>query len=141
MVDRAVILRKLSELDVYLGQIREYAGVSLQTYRSDWKIQRIVERTLQMMVETCADIANHLIADGGMRAPTGYADTFSVLMENAVTDSALSETMVRMAKFRNVVVHQYEGVDAEIVISVLTRHLNDFVGFRDAILRYLKKTS
>jgi uncharacterized protein YutE (UPF0331/DUF86 family) len=47
--------------------------------------------------------------------------------------------MERMAKFRNVVVHQYEGVDAGIVISILTKHLNDFEQYRDAVLAYLNK--
>ena len=53
MVDKAVLLRKLSELETYLKQIREYAGIALRDYKADWKTQRIVERTLQLMIETC----------------------------------------------------------------------------------------
>lgn len=139
MVDKTVILRKLSGLETYLKQIREFAGMTIQVYNADWRTQRIVERTLQMMIETCADIANHIVSDRGMRAPTGYADTFRVLMENAVINPDLSTIMEKMAKFRNVVVHQYEGVDAEIVIAILTKHLNDFERFREAILSYLNR--
>lgn len=139
LVDKTVILRKLSELETYLKQIREFAGVTFQVYNTDWRTQRIVERTLQMMIETCADIANHIVSDKGMRTPTGYADTFSVLLENAVIDPDLSTMMKKMAKFRNVVVHQYENVDAEIVIAILTKHLNDFERFREAILSYLNR--
>jgi len=137
LVDKAVILRKLSELETYLKQIREYAGTTLQDYTADWKTQRIVERTLQMMIETCADVANHIVSDRGLRAPTGYADTFSVLMENGVISEELCGAMVKMAKFRNVVVHQYEGVDAEIVMVILKKRLDDFEKYRDAILAYL----
>lgn len=71
--------------------------------------------------------------------PTGYADTFSVLLENAVIDPDLSAMMKKMAKFRNVVVHQYENVDTEIVIAILTKHLNDIERFREAILSYLNR--
>jgi uncharacterized protein YutE (UPF0331/DUF86 family) len=137
LVDKAVILRKLSELETYLKQIREYAETTLQDYTADWKTQRIVERTLQMMIETCADVASHIVSDRGLRAPTGYADTFSVLMENAVISEELCGAMVKMAKFRNVVVHQYEGVDAEIVMVILKKRLDDFEKYRDAILAYL----
>ncbi len=35
-----------------------------------------------MMIEICVDIANHIIADGAMRTPMNYADTFRVLSEN-----------------------------------------------------------
>jgi len=134
LVDKNMVLRKLSRIDEYLKQIREFSGVSIDEYKSDWKSQRIVERTLQMLIETCADIANHIISDRNMRIPTGYSDTFRVLLENNVIDENLFAVMEKMAKFRNIVVHQYEEVDAEIVIIILRKHLGDFVRFRDAIL-------
>lgn len=139
MVDKAVILRKTADLETYRKQLGEYSATTLTVYRADWKTQRIVERTLQMMVETCADIANHIVSDREMRLPTGYADTFKVLLENSVIDADLCAVMERMAKFRNIVVHQYEGVDAEIVIGILKNRLADFDRYRDAIVSYLKK--
>lgn len=42
--------------------------------------------------------------------------------------------MVKMAKFRNIVVYQYEGVDAGIVLMILKSHLSDFERFRDVVL-------
>lgn len=74
MVDRPLVFRKLDSLSLYAGQLGEFRGIGLEEYRRDWKAQRIVERTLQMAVETCADIASHIIADGGMRTPTSAAD-------------------------------------------------------------------
>ena len=141
MVDKAVVLRKLSELGTYYGHIKEFADITIDKYKDDWKTQRIVERTLQIMIETCADIANHIISDRGMRPPTTYADTFRVLRENKIISPELFGTMEKMAKFRNVVVHQYEKVDAEIVIVILKRHLNDFDRFRDEILIYMQGLS
>lgn len=138
MVDRDIILRKVAELETYGAQLQEYSGITLETYRSDWKTQRIVERTLQMMIETCADIANHIVSDRGMRAPTSYADTFRVLSENKLIGDDLNVVMEKMAKFRNVVVHQYERVDAEIVVLILKKHLTDFERFRNAVVLYVR---
>jgi uncharacterized protein YutE (UPF0331/DUF86 family) len=138
LVDKNIILRKISELELYQKQISEFADMTPQTYKSDWKTRRIIERTLQIMIETCVDIANHIVSDTGMRAPTGYADTFKVLFENNMIDSELFAIMERMAKFRNVVVHQYEEVDSEIVIVILNKHLGDFDRFKVAVLAYLK---
>jgi uncharacterized protein YutE (UPF0331/DUF86 family) len=73
-----------------------------------------------------------------MRAPASYADTFKVLFENKIIGGELHAIMEKMAKFRNVVVHQYEQVDAEIVFIILTKHLGDFERYKDAILAYLK---
>ncbi|HEY6010046.1 MAG TPA: DUF86 domain-containing protein [Nitrospirota bacterium] len=140
MVDKTVVLRKVSELETYLRQVREYSGITLADYRADWKTQRIVERTLQMMIETCADVASHIVSDRGMRAPTSYADTFTVLGENAVIAPEIVSVMEKMAKFRNIVVHQYEGADAEIVIAILKKHLEDFTKFKDSILKYMRSS-
>ena len=86
MVDKTLILRKLAEIDEYLRQLDEFSGLSVGDYVADWKVQRIVERTLQMMIETCADVASHIISDSGFRVPTGYADTFKVLSEEKLLD-------------------------------------------------------
>jgi uncharacterized protein YutE (UPF0331/DUF86 family) len=43
-----------------------------------------------------------------------------------------------MAKFRNVVVHHYDKVDAEIVVGILRKGLKDFTGYRDEIVNFLK---
>ena len=137
MVDKLLIGRKLSQVDTYLGQIKEFSKISGRAYKNDWKTQRIVERTLQILVEECIDIANHIISDRGMRLPTGYAETFQVLMENAIINKKLFQTMEKMAKFRNVVVHQYEKIDPSIVVSILHRHLVDFEKYKKAIIKYL----
>ena len=137
MVDKPLILRKLTELDEYLKQMGEFSSVTLEEYSRDWKVQRIVERTLQMMIEICADIANHIISDRGYRTPDNYGDTFRVLHENGVFKSDLFEIMLKMARFRNIVVHQYDKVDEAIVIGILRNNLNNFTAFRDAILKIL----
>jgi uncharacterized protein YutE (UPF0331/DUF86 family) len=139
MVDKALVLRKLAELEEYLGQIREYTTITIERYSSDWKIQRIIERTLQMMIETCADIAGHIISDRGYRIPKSYADTFRVLQEENILEKELFETMGKMARFRNIVVHNYGNIDASIVVNILKRHLDDFLTYKNAIINMLKE--
>ena len=138
MVDETLILRKLSELDEYYKQITEYEKVTVTQYSDDWKIPRIIERTLQMMIETCVDIASHIIADKGYRVPKSYSDAFKVLHEEKIVSRSLLDTLQKMAKFRNIVVHHYDKVDAEIVVGILKKDLNDFKTYRDAIIDFLK---
>jgi len=139
MVDEALILRKLAELDQYCSQLGEYENITVEQYLDDWKIQRIIERTLQMMIETCTDIAGHIIADKGFRIPKSYADTFRVLLEEKILDKKLSAVMEKIAKFRNIIVHHYDKVDAEIVTAILKKDLADFTSYKQAIIKFLKK--
>ena len=139
MVDEALILRKLAELDQYYSQLKEYENTTADQYSDDWKVQRIIERTLQMMIETCVDIAGHIIADKGFRIPKSYADTFKVLLEEKILDKKLSAIMEKIAKFRNIVVHHYDKVDAEIVAAILKNDLAGFVRYKEAIIQFIEK--
>jgi len=138
VVDKTLILRKLAEIEEYLGQVNEYASMTVDRYSKDWKAQRVVERTLQMMIETCADVAGHIISDKGYRVPSTYADTFRVLYENGILNKDLFETMEKMAKFRNIIVHHYDKVDTEIVVGILRKDLNDFSAYKDVIINIIK---
>lgn len=129
MVDGDLVLRKLADLDQYVTQVSEYRGIGVEAYRADWKVQRIVERTLQMAIEVCVDIATHVIADRRLRVPATYADAFDVLAEAGLLPSAEREAMGRMVGFRNVVVHEYARVDAEVIVRILREHLDDLARF------------
>ena len=138
MVDETLILRKLAKLDEYLGQIREYSAVSLEEYEENWKVQRIIDRTLQIMIETCLDVAGHIISDEGFRVPETYVDMFKILIEHQILDISQSDPFAKMAKFRNIVVHNYEKIDPAIVVGILRNNLEDFETFKKAIVAYLK---
>ena len=138
MVDETLILRKLSDLEEYLKQISDYQDITATQYSKDWKTQRIVERTLQMMIETSVDIAGHIISDKQFRIPASYADTFEVLFEEGLLEETLFKSLKKMATFRNIIVHNYDKVDAEIVVSVLQKNLNDFQEYKNTILKIIK---
>ena len=138
MVDRTLILRKLANLDEYRKQLDEYAEISTEDYEENWKTQRIVDRTLQISIETCLDIAGHIISDEELRVPESYGDMFKILADSNILENSLFNSLAKMTKFRNVIVHQYEKVDPEIVIGILRKNLNDFGLFKGAIVRYLK---
>jgi uncharacterized protein YutE (UPF0331/DUF86 family) len=92
-----------------------------------------------MMIEACVDVAGHIISDGGFRTPTSYSDAFKVLHENEILAAGLFVKMERMAKFRNIVVHHYDKIDAEIVVGILKRDVDDFLSFRAAIVSFLER--
>src|SRR3989304_551650 len=77
-----------------------------EPYRGDWKTQRIVESLHKRAIEVCLDIANHVIADRGLRVPATYAEAFEVLSDAGLLDPPQRVAMIRMSGFRNVIVHE-----------------------------------
>jgi uncharacterized protein YutE (UPF0331/DUF86 family) len=131
-------MRKLADLETYINQMQEYSTITVKEYSKDWKIQRIVERTLQMMIELFVDITNHIIADKKYRVPTSYGDTFQVLEEEGLISNEQCNTMKKMAQFRNIIVHHYDKVDETIVVNILRQNLKDFFEYRDSIIKIIK---
>lgn len=63
MIDKVLILRKISELEGYVLNLKEVEDVTIEEFSRDWKIQRAIERILQISIEICIDIANHIIQE------------------------------------------------------------------------------
>lgn len=42
-----------------------------------------------------------------------------------------------MARFRNVIVHRYDRIDAAIVVEILKKHLQDFTAFKKSVLKLI----
>lgn len=133
MVDRDLVLRRLALLDTYLEQLAPYRGIEVADYRADWKVQRIVERTLHLAIESCMDVADHIVADRRLRVPETGADTFDILAEAGLLPTPLGSALASMVGFRNILVHDYARIDPALVVGVLHRDLRDLEGFRDAV--------
>ena len=137
MPDREVVSSKLRFLREYLEDLKEYENVSLEIYQTRKKDQRFVERTLHLACECCLDIAAHLISRRGFREPRDNKDLFTVLYENQAIGVETHRSMVKMAKFRNIVVHDYARIDPGIVIGILRNDLKDLKLFAKEVLQYL----
>jgi uncharacterized protein YutE (UPF0331/DUF86 family) len=133
MVDRDLILRRLAMLDTYLEQLAPYRDVDVGVYRQDWKTQRIVERTLHLAIETCMDVADHIVADRRLRVPETGAESFEILADADLLPQALGAALASMVGFRNILVHDYTRLDPMIVMRVLRKDLGDLERFRDAV--------
>ncbi len=135
MVDRDLVLRKIAAIDEYLAQLAEYRQIDLETYRHDWKTQRIVERTLHLIIEACMDVADHLVADRRLPLPDTGAATFESLGHAGLVPDALARSLARMVGFRNILVHDYARIDRATVLRVLRIDIDDVERFRDVVLR------
>jgi uncharacterized protein YutE (UPF0331/DUF86 family) len=133
MVDRDLVLRRLAMLEAYLEQLGPYRGIDIEGYRQDWRTQRIVERTLHLAIETCMDVADHIVADRRLRVPETGAESFEILAEANLVPQELGTSLASMVGFRNILVHDYTRLDPTIVIRVLRTDVDDLSRFREAV--------
>ena len=65
MVNRDLLAAKLAELSDRIGRVRAHAPATLEELESDRDVLDLVAFNLMLSVQSCADIASHLIADEG----------------------------------------------------------------------------
>lgn len=136
-VDPSVIGDRLRRLDEYLATLRHLARLSREELTQDPVLLGSTERYLQVAIEACLDIANHIIAAERLRAPRDYADAFSVLAEADLIPVEFLPVVQRMARFRNRLVHLYWNVDAETIYEILQTRLDDFDRFKGYVLTFM----
>jgi uncharacterized protein YutE (UPF0331/DUF86 family) len=138
VLDRDRILVKLSELDGYLGELRSIAPESLAAYRQVEK-RRACERLLQISVETVLDVCHLLVRGLNLGLPAEEDAVFEKLEQAAVISDDLTAILRRMKGCRNILVHEYGGVDDEIVFEIVRTGGRDFERFKREVLASLER--
>lgn len=124
-------------LNEYVSDLLELQDIDFTTYIENKLVRRAVERTLHLAVEAALDIGQHIIAREGFRRPMDNQDVFLVLAEEEIVPRDLLPRLVAMAKFRNLIVHDYARIDNSIVFGILKRRLGDLDAYGRAIVAYL----
>ena len=137
MVNREVVLSRISKLDEYIKFLHEMGKYSKEEYLLDPLIYGSTERFLHLSIECVIDIANHIISDMGYRKPNSNREIFEILFENKIIDSDLKKSLSNMAGFRNILVHDYINLDREIVYDILNNNLKDMEDFRNIAIEYV----
>ena len=133
MVSIGKITDKFGQLDEFLMILRGMQSTPLEAFLRDKILIGSAKYYLQVSIECCLDIANHIIAAETFRAPKDYADSFKVLEEHAILNADQETNLSQMAKFRNRLVHLYGEIDDAYVYQFINKDLQDIPKFKTAI--------
>ncbi|MEO0071247.1 MAG: DUF86 domain-containing protein [candidate division WOR-3 bacterium] len=103
----------------------------------DEDLQAAVERRLQLAPQICIDITNYLLARLRLELPEEEENLFLNLAKAKIISWELAEKMKGLVRFRNILVHEYLGVDPELVHKDLKENLIDFRRFIAEITGYI----
>jgi len=124
---------KFRRLDEFLAILKGMQGTPLDVFLKDKILIGSAKYYLQVSIECCLDVANHIIASENFRAPEDYADSFKVLEENDLLDPEEGIKLRQMAKFRNRLVHLYGEIDDAYVHNFILNNLKDILNFEAVI--------
>ena len=117
--------------------LRDIKVMEESEFHKDIHKQSSAKYNFIVAIEAAIDLANHLISKRALRAPEDYADVFKVLADASVIDKGFSIELIKMARFRNRLVHLYWDVDIAEIWKIIQTRLNDFEEYIYQIGSYL----
>lgn len=138
VVDRQVLESLLNKLHKTLSNL-ERMEVVVEELLENENLQDLVDRRMQIAIETCIDIANHLASGLNLPGQDTSADIFKLLSEEKILEQNLAEKLSRACGFRNILVHEYLTIDYKIVFQNYKYGLDDLRNFAKTVVDFLEK--
>ena len=95
-----------------------------------------VKYLLQTAIEACMDVAQHICAASGWGIPNDNGQAMTILMQHRVIEASVEQAMRKAIGLRNVLVHEYVGVDDSIVLARI-EDLSDIDAFAGQVADWL----
>ena len=138
MTDLSVIENKLSSITKYLSILDNFKKYSRDTLENDLVVRGAAERYLYLVTQSAIDLAEAVISYKKLRKPTTMSEGFHILGEEKFIDSKLVQQMAKLVGFRNIMAHDYQRVDYDIVYDILQFKLEDIEAFLDSVREIIK---
>ena len=116
-MDRDVINRKLESLRRCIARIESKRPIRPDVLRVNYDLQDIIALNLERAVQTCVDIAAHVISQTELPVPSTMGEGFARLAELRVISPQVATSLQKAVAFRTILVQNYTNITPQIQIS------------------------
>lgn len=114
---------KAREITQYASELEGILPNTLEEYTASLEKKAACERYVEKIVEAIVDLAFLTIKDKGLAPPEDDGQAFDILAREGIIPSKLADNLKRAKGMRNVIVHQYGGVNDEMVFDAIRTEL------------------
>jgi uncharacterized protein YutE (UPF0331/DUF86 family) len=137
---RAVtVTQKASQVRGMLAGIACLPLSDKAAFEADPRNAASAESYLRRALEALLDLGRHILAKGIGQGPAEYKEVALALSRARVLDESQGELLVRLAGYRNRMVHFYDEVSDEELYEICTRHAGDIDTLLDALLGWVRR--
>lgn len=129
-----VLINKAATIERCVGRAREEYERDPATFAADFTRQDAAILNIQRACEAALDMGQHLIRREKLGVPQSARDVFALLAQGGWIAPALADRLKRMVGFRNIAVHDYQSLQLPIAVSIIEKHLDEFLQYSQALL-------
>lgn len=138
-INQEVIKSKLKEIRDDLMKLEDFKKISLEEYKSGHNFAAS-EHYLRRALEAMLEIGTHILSRLPGAKPHTYKDIPKLLGEYKVVPSEFAQgQLIKMAGYRNRLIHFYAEIDNEELYNIIQNDLPDLEKFCRHIVKYIKK--
>ena len=126
----------MDELHERLARLEPLRNRPRSEFDKDPFLRDIVERNLEIAAQCCIDISNRIISLEKAKKPQDYYEAFIRLGELKVLPEEFARNFAPIAGFRNILVHEYLGVNWDEVYKNL-QEINELVQFAEIVREWV----
>jgi len=134
------IEQRLKKLKKCLLKLEPLKEKSKKEFYQDEYLKDIVERNLEVAIQSCIDIANRIISLIDLEKPKDYYESITILGKENILPYDFAQKFAPIAGFRNILIHEYLDIDWEEVYNNL-QNIDQFYDFMDYIKKWLAQES
>jgi len=138
-INKNSVNQKLKKLEESAKMLEDYKKVQEKDFLEDATIRGASIHYLVLGIEVIIDIGNHILTEVFQEHADSYEEIILKLGETKVIAENFAKDNADMAKFRNLLIHEYIKVNMETVYENLQEAPNIFRKFAKYYLEFLEK--
>lgn len=128
-----ILINKSQSIERCIKRAKEEYLLANGFFDEDYSRQDASILNIVRACEQALDLANYIVKKEKLGVPSYSRDSFDFLANSGIISQDLSDHLIKMVQFRNLVIHQYQEINLEIVKWVLHKGFEDLAIFIDKI--------
>ncbi|MCD5406449.1 MAG: DUF86 domain-containing protein [Desulfotomaculum sp.] len=140
-VNKLLVKQRLVLITQYLQELQQLSQLPKEQFLNS-RNAAAAESYLRRTLEAIFDIGRHILAKNGkINIALEYKGIAFGLREMDIISLELGEQLIKMAGYRNRLVHFYHQVSDEELYEIINTNLEDIKSFKAQILKYLSENT
>jgi len=135
----AKVQENLNLIGVFLEKPEKMARIPKKAFLADERNPAASESFLRRCIDAIIDIGRHILSKSFSPKSLEYKEVALELGDKGVISKNYARTLVKMAGYRNRLVHYYKEISNEEIYEILQNDLGDLEKFLKEIEKFLKK--
>lgn len=133
------IQENLNLIGEFLEKLRKLAKLSKEDFFSDERNPAATESFLRRCIEGIFDVGRHILSKSFAFKSLEYKEVAKELSEKGIVSKEYAEILIKMAGYRNRMVHFYKEISEKELYDILQSNLGDIEKFLKEMEVFIKK--